>query len=92
MGRASKKAVTVRVVGGPSGRPIRYPNSRVQRGWSQVHPVWVFTSAEEMTPVVWVSAARYVLRQDDRGRQFYEYTPDPDLEERCLQALKASSR
>lgn len=58
------------MIGGPCGRPIRYPNSKVKRGWSQTRALWRFEGVETM-PLTVLCAGHWYRRVAEDGKWFY---------------------
>ena len=69
----------VRVIGGPCGKPLRVPNSKVKRGWSVIGIKWRFETGEELPEVIPCAYETYVLREDAKGKPIYVYEPDLKL-------------
>ena len=65
-----------KVVGGPCGGLLRYPNSEVKRGWSVTAKVWRFGGVEFM-PLTVVCEGEWYRRVQEDGRWFYVHDPRP---------------
>lgn len=76
--RKKDPEIRCKVVGGPAGRPIRFPNPDVKRGWSQTAPVWVLT--EPLPDRVRVGQDWYRLVHEN-GKPFYVHVEAVNLDE-----------
>jgi hypothetical protein len=76
--------VKVTVVGGPWGRPVKYP-AKNKRGWSISKPYWQMHGYTKTTlpPIEWVGATRYNLVMVG-DTPYYVYDPQVELCQRIL--------
>lgn len=81
--RKSPKPVRVRVIGGLCGAPIRTPNSKVQRGWSQTAALWRFDG--EPDSHVWCRGERYTYHPGPEP--FFAYDPDEALRAEIIRSV-----
>jgi hypothetical protein len=75
------------VIGGPCGKPMCVPNSKVQRGWSMVGIKWRFETGEQLPPVIPCRYEIYVLREDAKGKPIYVHEPNVERDNLIRMAL-----
>lgn len=68
------------VIGGPCGKPIKFPNSKVKRGWSQTKVKWRFEKGELLPPAIPCGGEWYVLRMEGETPYYVHalFPPPPE--------------
>ena len=83
------RVIRVEVVGGPCGKPVRFPNSKVKRGWSQTRAKWRFEDERFLDRTIRCGGQFYKLvREGDKW--FYVHDPGPTVLPRITRAIGGS--